>query len=417
MARRVIKTYDGITCHHFDGQPVAAHQSATPITDNRPDNRPDARKAPMPQNSAAWLPSARADLVVGPADRREPGPGELVIRNRAVAVNPLDELKQWTGDLMYRWLPSPAILGEDVAGEVAAVGAGVDRFAVGDRVVAYAVGMERGRRHEAEGGFQLFTVVREDLAARMPDDLAFEQAAVLPLALSTAATALFQRDHLALPHPSAVPVPTGRTVVIWGGSTSVGSNAIQLAAASGHRVVTTASPRNHDRLRELGADLAIDYRSPRALADVVSAVGGADVAGVLAVGRGSAEPSVAVAAATGARRVALASPSVSFGALPRRAGPSAAFVRTMTALVARNIALQVSARRAGVRARYVWGSSLMTNDVGPMLWRDYLPAALAEGRHVCAPTAEVVGDGLESVQPALDRLRAGVSARKLVVRL
>ncbi|WP_285035502.1 zinc-binding alcohol dehydrogenase family protein [Plantibacter sp. ME-Dv--P-095] len=371
----------------------------------------------MSTNTAAWLPAHRADLVVGPAAMHEPGPGELLLRNRAVAVNPLDEVKQWTGNLMYRWLPSPAVLGEDVAGEVVAIGQGVHRFAVGDRVVAYAVGMERGRRHEAEGGFQQYTVVRADLAAPIPADLRDEDAVVLPLAISTAATALFQADHLALPHPSEHPSPTGTIVVVWGGATSVGSNAIQLAVASGHRVATTASPHNHDRMRALGAEIVLDYRSPSVVADLIGALAGSDVAGVLAVGTGSAEPSVAVAAATGARRVALASPSVSFGSLPRRGGPSLAFVRTMSRLVAANVALQLRARRAGVTARYVWGSSLMTNEVGPMLWEDYLPGALAAGRHVCAPAPEVVGEGLEAIQPALDRVRAGVSARKLVVRL
>lgn len=273
----------------------------------------------MSTNAAAWLPAPRADLVVGPAAMHEPGPGELLVRNRAVAVNPLDDVKQQTGNLMYRWLPSPAVLGEDVAGEVVAVGPGVDRFAVGDRVVAYAVGMERGRRHAAEGGFQQVTVVRADLAAPIPDALRDEDAVVLPLGISTAATALFQSDHLALPHPSEHPSPTGTTVVVWGGATSVGSNAIQLAVASGHRVATTASPHNHDRMRELGADLVFDYRSPTVVADLVDALRGSSVVGVLAVGTGSAEPAVAVAAATGARRVALASPSVSFGSLPRRA--------------------------------------------------------------------------------------------------
>lgn len=371
----------------------------------------------MPTNTAAWLPAPRADLVVGPAELHEPGPGELLVRNRAVAVNPLDEVKQWTGNLMYRWLPTPAVLGEDVAGEVAAVGPGVDGFAVGDRVVAYAVGMERGRRHQAEGGFQAFTVVRADLTAPLPASLGYEQAVVLPLGVSTAATALFQADHLALPFPTTHAGPTGRTVVVWGGATSVGSNAIQLAVAAGHRVLTTASPHNHDLVRGLGAEVALDYRSPTVVADLVAAVDGAEVAGVLAVGTGSAEPSVELAAATGARRVALTSPSVSFGDLPRRAGPSAALVATLARLVASNVSLQVRARRHGVRARYVWGSTLMTNEVGPMLWRDHLPAALAEGRHVCAPAPEVVGEGLASVQVALDRLRAGVSARKLVVRL
>lgn len=371
----------------------------------------------MPSNTAALLPAPGADLLVSAAPMPVAGPGEILLRNRALALNPLDELKQWTGNLMFRWLPYPVVLGEDVAGEVVAIGDGVTRFAIGDRVVGYAVGMEKGRRHRDEGGFQMFTVLREDLAAPIPPELRFEDAVVLPLGVSTAATALFQKDHLALPHPSMPPRPTGRTVVVWGGSTSVGSNAIQLAVASGHRVATTASPRHHERMHELGADIVLDYRSPTVVADLIDSLAGHDVAGVLAIGTGSAEPSVAVAAATGAQRVALASPSVSFGSLPRRAAFGPAFVRTMASLVRGNVALQIIARRRGIRARYIWGSTLMTNEVGPMLWRDYLPSALAEGRHVCAPSPEVVGEGLGAIQPALERLHNGVSAVKLVVRL
>jgi len=81
------------------------------------------------------------------------------------------------------------------------------------------------------------------------------------------------------------------------------------------------------------------------------------------------------------------------------------------------VALQARCLVHGIRAKFVWGSSLMTNEVGPMLWSDFLPAALADGRYQAAPTAEVVGVGLEQVQPALDTLRRGVSARKLVVSL
>ncbi len=72
----------------------------------------------MPTDTAAWLASSAADLTVGPAPRTAPRDGEVAIRVRAVAINPLDTMKQHMGDLMYRWLPHPAVLGEDVAGEV-----------------------------------------------------------------------------------------------------------------------------------------------------------------------------------------------------------------------------------------------------------------------------------------------------------
>jgi NADPH:quinone reductase-like Zn-dependent oxidoreductase len=371
----------------------------------------------MPANTAAWLDAPYGDLVVREAPYTPPRADEIVVRNRAVAVNPLDVMKQGIGDLMYRWLPHPSVLGEDVAGEVVEVGSAVSRFRAGDRVVGYAVGMEKGRRHAAEGGFQQHTVVLERLAAPIPDGMAFEEAAVLPLGVSTAASALFQGDQLGLRHPGAGPAPTGEAVVVWGGSTSVGSNAIQLAVAAGYDVVTTASPRNHDRARALGATHVFDYASPTVVTDVVAALRGKRVAGVLAVGTGSAEPSVAIAAATGAERVAMASPSVSFGELPRRSGPSLALVSVGLRLVAANVALQVRCRVRGIRARFVWGSSLMHNEVGAMLWADFLPAALADGRFIPSPSAQVVGVGLEHVQTALDVLRGGVSASKIVVSL
>ena len=372
-------------------------------------------------NVAAWLDAPFADLTVRPAPVTAPGPHELLVRARAVAVNPVDVVKQTTGDLMYRWLPAPAVLGEDVAGDVVAVGSAVTRFAVGDRVVALAVGVEKGEEHAPGGGFQQLVLVREALAAPVPAGTAFEEAVVLPLAVSTAASALFQGGQLGLRHPvGAGPAPiegAREVVVVWGGTTSVGSAAIQLAVAAGYDVVATASPANHDRLRALGASQLLDYRDAGVVDDVVAALRGRRVAGVLAIGTGSADPCVTIAARTGAPRVSMASPSVSFGGVPRRPGLSLGLVRTVVALGSRTAAVMVRSRLRGVRATFVWGSSLMHDEVGPMLWAGYLPAALAEGRFVPAPRAEVVGHGLEHVQAALDRLGEGVSATKLVVTL
>lgn len=84
-----------------------------------------------------------------------------------------------------------------------------------------------------------------------------ENAAVLPVSISTAATALFV--HLKLPLPSLNPTPTGQRVLIWGGSSSVGCSLIQLAIAAGLEVVTTASTANHDLMRSLGATHVFDH--------------------------------------------------------------------------------------------------------------------------------------------------------------
>lgn len=109
--------------------------------------------------------------------------------------------------------------------------------------------------------------------------MAYEDAAVLPLALSTAACGLFQKDQLGLEYPSATAKPTGKTLLVWGGSTSVGSNAIQLAVAAGYDVIATASPRNFDYVKGLGAGQVFDYNSSTVVADIVAALHGRTIAG------------------------------------------------------------------------------------------------------------------------------------------
>lgn len=370
----------------------------------------------MSANSAAWIHAPFADLTVGSSPYPIAGASQLIVRVRALAVNPLDSTVQSVGRLMYRWLEYPVVLGEDVAGEVVAVGARVTRFQPGDRIVAYAVGMEKGRDHVAEGGFQSYVLVEERLAAPIPNSMRFEDAVVLPLAVSTAAAALFQKDQLALAHPSSSPRKRAEAVVIWGGATSVGSNAVQLAHAAGYSVITTASPKNHDRMRELGAEHVFDYRDPDVVRRVVSA-GKSSISGVVAIATGSAEPSVAIAIAAGAKRVALTSPSVSFYDQPRRPGLSRARAAMIGRLVAGNVRVQSRCMLHGVRAKFVWGSTIMDNEVGAMLWTHHLPRALADGSHMPSPPPLVVGAGLDRIQAALDTMRAGVAHQKLVVTL
>lgn len=103
----------------------------------------------------------------------------------------------------------------------------------------------------------------------------FEHAVVLPIALSTAASGLYPADLLNLPLPSATPVPnsstqTKTTVLIWGGASSVGSAAIQLARASSLRVLSTASPANHAFVKNLGAEEVFDYRSESVVQDLIN---------------------------------------------------------------------------------------------------------------------------------------------------
>jgi NADPH:quinone reductase-like Zn-dependent oxidoreductase len=342
----------------------------------------------------------------------------VVIRGRAVAINPLDWIIQVAGNLAYRWLKYPTVLGSDVAGEVVEVGQGVTRFRVGDRVLGHAVGTDKDCNSAAQGTFQHYTVVLERMTSPIPDAMPFEDAAVLPLAVSTASCGLFQKDQLGLRYPSAKAEPAGETVLVWGGSTSVGSNAIQLAAAAGYEVITTASPRNFDYVQSLGAAEMFDYGSPSVVADITAALEGRTLAGAIAIGTTSAVACVRIAGACqGNKFVSIATPPVSFDTLAGDSRGRFEVPRLIRRLVASNVALQIESRFRGVGTKYIFGTTLKANEVSTAIYRDFLPGALAEDRYVAAPRPTVIGHGVHELQRAMDVHLKGVSAAKIVVTL
>ncbi len=380
--------------------------------------RPADRERKPPVNTAAWMKAAREGLEVAEAPYPVAAPNQIVVRNHAVAVNPLDWIIQIAGTLAYRWLTYPTVIGSDVAGEVVEIGAKITRFAVGDRVIGHAVGTDKDSNSATEGAFQLYPVVNERMACPIPDSLPYENAAVLPLAVSTASCGLFQTDQLGLNHPTAEATPTGQTVLVWGGSTSVGSNAIQLARAAGYEVITTCSPANFDYVTPLGAAQAFDYNSPTVVTDVIAAFNQKHLAGAIALGTTSAPACVRIVAkCKGNKSVAMGSPPVSFTGLAPDNRKRFATAQTVLALITSNIALQLRARLRGVGLKYIFGTSLKHNEVSTAVYQDFLPAALAAGRYAVVPPPQIIGDGLEHLQHALDVQRRGVSAAKVVLTL
>lgn len=333
-------------------------------------------------NQAAWQCAPGHPLRIGVADLPELAANEIRVRNAAIAINPIDWILQEIA--LLPWLEYPAILGSDVAGEVAAVGSAVERFKVGDRVIGQAVGTTVNE--PAHGAFQHHTIVLEHMAAPIPDDMAFADAAVLPLGLGTAAGGLYGRTQLALASPSHTPTVRPEVVLVWGGSSSVGCNAIQLAVASGYGCIAIASARNAGLLKGLGAGQVLDHASPTLVEDVVEAMRGRRLAGTLHATGSMDDCFAVVARCDGSRRVAatLTPPEV---------------------------------RPVDVEATQISGTSLKDDDVGPMIYRDFLPQALASRTFVPAPPANVFGEGLAMLQHALEALKAGVSATKIVVTL
>jgi NADPH:quinone reductase-like Zn-dependent oxidoreductase len=138
-----------------------------------------------------------------------------------------------------------------------------------------------GTQEPHHGGYQLYTVVPEILVCPVPDDLPLQRAAVLPLAISTAAAGLYQKTHLGLPYPKLAPKKIGKTILVWGGSSSVGSAAIQLASSSGLIVAAVAPTQHHGYAKNLGAAYVFDYKKDNVVEDIIAALkmAGTEIAG------------------------------------------------------------------------------------------------------------------------------------------
>ncbi|KAL1305791.1 hypothetical protein AAFC00_003955 [Neodothiora populina] len=340
----------------------------------------------MSQNTAAWQTASRAKTYeTKEAPYPSPKEHEIVVKTAAVAINPVDWFIQQVGDDRFGFLQYPTILGSDVAGEVVQVGSAVTRFSPGDRVLGLAAFFNCGPTH---GAFQSFVLLDDHLSAKMPESISYESACVVPLGTSTAACGLFQKGFLGLQHPKATkPTPSGKTVLIWSAATSVGSNAVQLAVAAGYEVFATTSPKNFEYVQGLGASKVFDYRSDTVVAEIIEAFQGKSSAGALAcVGDGTVPCARVVDKVGGVKSVAtVKQPS---GDIPE-----------------------------GVEAKFIFGSSLRDDEVGPAVFVDFLPQALAEGSFICTPPAEVVGKGIGAIQDALEVQKKGVSAKKIVVTM
>jgi NADPH:quinone reductase-like Zn-dependent oxidoreductase len=369
-------------------------------------------------NRAAWINAKGHALTVSDAPMPEPGDGELLLRNHAIAVNPFDRVVQTLGGMVTPWVTYPAILGSDVAGEVIAVGTSVSRFKPGDRVLGLALGIDKLANRPAEGAFQKYVILRQDAATAIPDAIRLEEASVLPLAIATAACGLFLDDQLGLRPPSTErSAATGKTVLIWGGSTSVGSCAIQLAVAAGYEVVTTASPRNFEYVRKLGAAEVFDYNDAQVVDRIVHYLADREVAGALAIASGSGAACIDIIGRCKGRRIV----SMASAPFPLDDAPlNKQFLWKLTKLPCLLVSfagLAIRARLKGVATRSIWGTELVKGQLGKTIFQDFLGPALACGRIIPAPPPLIAGNALESLSDALALPRGGLSAKKLVVSI
>ncbi|WP_211173052.1 NADP-dependent oxidoreductase [Brasilonema bromeliae] len=175
-------------------------------------------------------------------ERPAPKADEVLVKVHAAGVNPAEwKVRDGMGEAFG--LKLPLILGGDIAGIVEEVGEAVESFKKGDAV--YGLTASGG----FSGGYAEYAVAKTDTIVPKPDSLSFEEAAAIPIAALTAWQAMFDLAHLS----------SGQRILITGASGGVGSMAVQLAKAKGAIVIGTASGRNEQFVRDLGADEFVDY--------------------------------------------------------------------------------------------------------------------------------------------------------------
>src|SRR6266699_1416519 len=199
-----------------------------------------ADEKPMMKAVVAHEYGAPEVLKLEEVPRPEPREDEALVRVIASGVNPADPLTL-SGKYAREWgTHLPLIPGYDIAGVVEKVGAKITNLKAGDAVYGYPT---------FGGGWTEFVTVKEWEVATKPKSLSFAEAAAVPMCALTAWQALVDVAQL----------HAGQTILIHGGSGGVGSFAVQIAKARGARVIATASTANQDLLKQLGADVPIDY--------------------------------------------------------------------------------------------------------------------------------------------------------------
>src|SRR5438093_6019858 len=174
--------------------------------------------------------------------RPDPKDDQILVRVIAGGVNPVDGMIRSGMFAKYEKAVFPMIPGADIAGVVKKVGSKVTKFKPGDPVFAYVT-------LKNSGGYAEYALMTKHEAAPKPNSLTYVEAAAVPIVALTAWQALIDTAKL----------KAGQTVLIHGGSGGVGSFAIQIAKAHGAKVIATASTANQELLKQLGADVAIDY--------------------------------------------------------------------------------------------------------------------------------------------------------------
>lgn len=203
---------------------------------------------PSGQHLAAILPSKGSRLEVTHRPTPTPGPKELLIEVKSIAINPIDWIQREAGFAIASY---PAVVGSDIAGTVLSAGSSVSADAPepGTRVAAFAPCFYMKGAPDY-GAFQTRVLVPAANAVPLPQTLSFNEASLLPMAVATTWGAW---SVIGIPRDAAYTAADKKGMLVWGGAGSVGSAAVQVAKLMGFHVYVTASEKHHEYLKRLGA--------------------------------------------------------------------------------------------------------------------------------------------------------------------
>ncbi|KAL2784108.1 chaperonin 10-like protein [Aspergillus keveii] len=345
----------------------------------------------MPKtHSAAILPQKGGPLSVEQRPAPEPGPNEILIEVKAVALNPCDYYQR---DFGFPPVPVyPAVLGSDAAGLVAKIGSNVATApSLGTRVIAFASSFYQNGSPD-HGAFQQFALAQAEAVISLPDDISFEKGAVFPMGVLTALTAW---TTIGIPLDTKYTPEEKQAVLIWGGASSVGSFAVQSAKSLGFTVYATASPKHHEYLKKLGAHGMFDYKASDVVEQIVQAVKEDSVKLHTAhcVVDGGLQPTLDVLRETKGDEAA-------------KVAHSPVLPPDHPTLDNTQITFNFPPMDPAARDQHVH-----------QCFHGWLADSLKSGSVVPSPSLQVESGGLEGLNAALDKLRAGVSGTKIVVSI
>ncbi|KEF52261.1 uncharacterized protein A1O9_11501 [Exophiala aquamarina CBS 119918] len=334
-------------------------------------------------NLAAIIPSAKADLEIREVERYIPGPNEILVKNEVISFNPIESK---IARLALLPVPYPTILGLSFGGTVEAIGSNIKNFKVGDKVAVRKRYTQTGIQY---GAYQRYVLAADDTASKTPNGVDLTDAAVLIGNLTTVVGLFGVRLSLNRPELKSAPTPQNTKILIYGGTSSVGSLAVQWVTQAGYDAVTTSSPNHQDFVSRLGALYVADHtQEPRALVQDLTNHGPygyvVDTIGLPATVALNAQ----VVAAQGGGKVYATLPSFGPEALP-----------------------------GGVIREFASWPDIFDEDktnLEKWTYETWFPEALAKARLVVHPVEKVKGGLKGGVNAALDRLLAGVSGVKLV---